>query len=128
MPRKLSLESLRITLQRLNLQQKQEIYAWLGEAIATETEASLVIPSRPGAAVSEQRHYQGKTYQREKRRCNRAGCKCMTGEAVDVGHGPYWYAYWKEQGKLRSQYVGKRAPWEEQPRIETMESGYGLSK
>lgn len=125
MPRQPSLESLCASLQRLNLQQKQEIYAWLGAAIALETEASSVIPSRLGAVVSEQRHYQGKTYQREKRRCNRAGCKCMTGEVVDVGHGPYWDAYWKEQGKLRSQYVGKRAPWEEQPRIE---SGYGSSK
>ena len=115
MPRKPSLESLCASLQRLNLQQKQEIYAWLGEAIASEAEASLVIPSRPGGAATEQRYYQGKTYQREKRRCNRAGCKCMTGEVVDVGHGPYWYTYWKEQGRVRSQDVGKRAPWEKQP-------------
>lgn len=71
MPRKPSLESLRATLQRLNLQQKQEIYAWLGEAIASEAEAALVIPLRPGAVIAEQQRYQGKTYQREKRRCNR---------------------------------------------------------
>ena len=119
MPRKPSLESLRATLQRLNLQQKQEIYAWLAEAIALEVEVALLIPPRSEAAIAEQRHYQGKTYQREKRRCNRVGCKCMTGEVVDVGHGPYWYAYWKDHGKVKSQYVGKRPPWEEQPRTET---------
>ncbi|MBD1860049.1 MULTISPECIES: hypothetical protein [Trichocoleus] len=72
MPRKPSLESLRATLQRLNLQQKQEIYAWLAEAIASEAEAALVIPLRLEAAVTEQRRYQDKAYQREKRRCNRA--------------------------------------------------------
>jgi hypothetical protein len=22
-------------------------------------------------------------------------------------HGPYWYAYWKDAGKLRKMYVGK---------------------
>jgi hypothetical protein len=121
MPRKPSLESLRTTLQRLNLQQKQEIYAWLGEAIASELEADLIIPLRSGVAVTERCHYQGRTYQREKRRCNRAGCKCMAGEVSDVGHGPYWYAYWKEQGKVKSQYVGKQPPWEEQFRTETTE-------
>jgi hypothetical protein len=121
MPRKPALESLRSTLQRLNLQQKQEIYAWLGEAIASETEASLVIPLRSAAAATEQQHYQGKTYQREKRRCNRTGCRCMAGEVADVGHGPYWYAYWKEQGKVRSQYVGKQAPWEDLHRTESTE-------
>ena len=121
MPRKPSLESLRATLQRLNLQQKQEIYAWLAEAIASEAEAALVIPLRLEAAVTERRRYQDKVYQREKRRCNRASCKCMVGEVADVGHGPYWYAYWKEQGKVKSQYIRKRAPWGEQPRTETTE-------
>jgi len=94
---------------------------WLGEAIASEIEAALVIPLRSEAAVTEQRHYQGKTYQREKRCCNRKGCKCMAGEVADVGHGPYLYAYWKEQGKVKSRYMDKQAPWEEQPRTETTE-------
>jgi len=25
-------------------------------------------------------------------------------------HGPYWYAYWREDGKLRKRYVGKGDP------------------
>ena len=33
-------------------------------------------------------------------RCGKQGCtKCP--------HGPYWYAYWTEDGKRRSRYVGK---------------------
>lgn len=33
-------------------------------------------------------------------RCGKPGCtRCP--------HGPYWYAYWTEDGKRRSRYVGK---------------------
>lgn len=33
-------------------------------------------------------------------RCGKSGCtKCP--------HGPYWYAYWWEDGKRRSRYLGK---------------------
>lgn len=33
-------------------------------------------------------------------RCGKQGCtKCP--------HGPYWYAYWTEDGKRRSRYVGR---------------------
>ncbi len=43
------------------------------------------------------------TYRQERVRCGRASCtKCP--------HGPYWYAYWRENGRLRSRYVGKQLP------------------
>ncbi len=33
-------------------------------------------------------------------RCGKVGCtKCP--------HGPYWYAYWTEEGRRRSRYVGR---------------------
>ncbi|HLF60423.1 MAG TPA: hypothetical protein VI980_04520 [Acidimicrobiia bacterium] len=33
-------------------------------------------------------------------RCGKAGCtRCP--------HGPYWYAYWTEEGRRRSRYVGR---------------------
>jgi len=33
-------------------------------------------------------------------RCGKVGCtKCP--------HGPYWYAYWTQDGKRRSRYVGR---------------------
>jgi hypothetical protein len=25
-------------------------------------------------------------------------------------HGPYWYAYWQEGGRARSQYIGRELP------------------
>ena len=40
------------------------------------------------------------TYRQEQVRCGREGCtRCP--------HGPYWYAYWREDGRLRSSYIGK---------------------
>lgn len=47
---------------------------------------------------------QGKvTYRLEHVRCGKQGCtRCP--------HGPYWYAYWREEGRLRSRYIGKSLP------------------
>jgi len=43
------------------------------------------------------------TYRQEHVRCGRANCtRCP--------HGPYWYAYWREGGRLRSRYIGKQLP------------------
>jgi len=47
------------------------------------------------------------TYQLQYRKCGKPRCStCREG----AGHGPYWYAYWREGTKLRSGYVGKLAP------------------
>ena len=48
------------------------------------------------------------TYSRQYRRCGKAGCTQCRGGAP--GHGPYWYAYWREGGKRRSRYLGRTAP------------------
>ena len=47
------------------------------------------------------------TYQFQYRKCGKASCStCRNGQ----GHGPYWYAYWREGSRLRSGYVGKNHP------------------
>lgn len=43
------------------------------------------------------------TYRQQPVKCGKAGCtRCP--------HGPYWYAYWREGGRLRSRYIGKTLP------------------
>ena len=43
------------------------------------------------------------TYRQQAVRCGKPGCtRCP--------HGPYWYAYWREDGRARSRYVGKSLP------------------
>ena len=49
------------------------------------------------------------TYQLQYRKCGKASCStCRDGQ----GHGPYWYAYWREGTRLRSGYIGKVSPEE----------------
>ena len=44
------------------------------------------------------------TYQLQYRKCGKPTCRtCREGQ----GHGPYWYAYWREGSRLRSGYIGK---------------------
>jgi hypothetical protein len=112
MPDSSILADLYTLLEGLDIEQKREICDWLARAIATqESQMLLEVPSRSSIAVGDRRHYEGKTYQHEKRRCGKPACRCSEGNLSKVGHGPYWYAYWKEGGRLRSQYVGKRPPW-----------------
>ncbi|MEA2046748.1 MAG: hypothetical protein U9N48_09585 [Euryarchaeota archaeon] len=39
------------------------------------------------------------TYRQERVYCGK-GCK-------GCPHGPYWYAYWKEDGRTHTRYIGK---------------------
>lgn len=43
------------------------------------------------------------TYRLEKVRCGKPGCRSCP-------HGPYWYAYYRERGRLRSRYIGPHRP------------------
>jgi hypothetical protein len=36
-------------------------------------------------------------------RCGKPGCKCARGEL----HGPYFYRFWREGGKLKKVYIKK---------------------
>lgn len=50
------------------------------------------------------------TYQLQYRKCGK-GDRCSTCRD-GVGHGPYWYGYWRDGGRLRSAYFGKEMPAE----------------
>ena len=60
-------------------------------------------PFLPGLAV-ETRHTSERghslTYQRKTVLCGKKGCNKL--------HGPYWYAFWSQGGKVRSVYIGKK--------------------
>jgi hypothetical protein len=44
-------------------------------------------------------------YRQDMVRCGRSTCtRCP--------HGPYWYAYWKEDGRTRKRYIGRHLPGE----------------
>jgi hypothetical protein len=48
------------------------------------------------------------SYRQQWVRCGKKTCtRCP--------HGPYWYAYWREEGRVRSGYLGKQPPAEVEP-------------
>jgi hypothetical protein len=68
-----------------------------------EQEALEPVPVREGREIVEQRREGSWTLRLEFVTCGKGSCHC----ASDRGHGPYWYAYRKQGGKLISRYVGK---------------------
>ncbi|MBD3886823.1 hypothetical protein IFO70_34870 [Phormidium tenue FACHB-886] len=108
MTRRTHLDKLRATLHQLNLEQAQQLYAELGAIIqALEQQAmTLEASGSTGREVVETRRMDDRLYQLERVRCGKVGCKCA-GENGEL-HGPYWYAYWRVDGKLKSRYVGKQ--------------------
>ena len=43
----------------------------------------------------------------ERKRCGKANCRCQSGEEADL-HGPDFYRYWRQGGRLRKAYVPRR--------------------
>ena len=54
------------------------------------------------------------TYRSQLVRCGKDCSACP--------HGPYWYAFWKEDGRSRSQYIGGVLPAEIQRLIEASDA------
>lgn len=93
----MKLREVKRSVSALNFQQLVKLDAWLHSLIETA--------ERDGGEPT-QRTLSNKTYQSEMVRCGKKGCRCKRGGL----HGPYWYAYWTESGKTRSEYVGKKLP------------------
>ncbi len=60
--------------------------------------------SAEGRQMVEERPASAGTLRLEMAKCGKDRCKkCERGE----GHGPYWYLYFRRNGKLTSRYIGK---------------------
>ena len=46
------------------------------------------------------------TVVKEKVKCGDGSCKCVSGNPEDM-HGPYLYRYYREDGRMNSEYEGK---------------------
>jgi Family of unknown function (DUF6788) len=83
------------------------------EALRNRIEAELarreLAQSEPtkNRQVVEERPASASTLRLELVKCGKERCrKCREGPA----HGPYWYLYFRRNGKLTSRYIGKRIP------------------
>lgn len=60
-----------------------------------ETKSKKTLPKTlPGTVISEHK------------RCGKTNCRCAGTDRSRL-HGPYFYRYWREAGRLRKEYVPK---------------------
>lgn len=83
------------------------------EALGNRIEAELALRElaerepTENRQVVEERPASARTLRLETVKCGKDRCKkCAEGRA----HGPYWYLYYRKNGKLMSRYVGKMIP------------------
>ncbi len=108
MPKRLDFNRLCAALRDLNLDQAKQLQTEL-RSLIQELEQQLATPESvetKGREVVEVQRMGDRLYQLERVRCGKAGCKCA-GKDGEL-HGPYWYAYWRDNGKLKSRYVSKQ--------------------
>lgn len=104
-----SWERFRLQILKLPLEQQTALCDWLAEAIAqqqSEAVELLEIPLAAGRAIVESKQVGKVTYRLELVKCGKLACRCTTGQL----HGPYWYAYQRQGGRVKSWYVGKQIP------------------
>jgi hypothetical protein len=87
--------------------------AWMDGAIEI-LEARLACQERSEKTGSEvlevEPAWGGGSYVLQKVRCGKNTCHCA--KAGGELHGPYWYLYFKKDGRTRSKYIGKSKPVE----------------
>ena len=94
------------TLRKLTPDQLRRLDAWIHDQLIVFNEKIGMGASSQKRAKTTERYLGNKTYRLEEVRCGKKNCHCAEGRL----HGPYWYAYWTEGGRTRSQYVGKKLP------------------
>lgn len=77
-----------------------ELRIWLEDVLAEDEP----LPTNPRRQVVKEHRTEKITYRWELVNCGKDRCKkCKKAPS----HGPYWYGYWREGGKLKSKYIGK---------------------
>jgi hypothetical protein len=102
MPKRLPLS--RRAIRVLSLTQLEELNGFVSQLIHDAKESERHRASKRRETI-EEKVRDNKTYRLVSIRCGKEKCKCANGSA---GHGPYWYAFWSENGKTRAKYIGKK--------------------
>lgn len=100
------LREIKQSISTMPLKELVRLDTWLHTLIEDRESIKRARGAAKKHEVLESRRTAQKTYRLELVRCGKENCHCAEGKL----HGPYWYAYWSEDGKTRSQYVGKRLP------------------
>lgn len=88
-------------VKRLSLADQGALYDWLHDQLYGRQEEAPAVSTSAEVVATERR---GKlTLQLQYRSCGKPTCK-------NDRHGPYWYGYYRQGGKLKSLYLGKQLP------------------
>ncbi|MGI9055070.1 MAG: DUF6788 family protein, partial [Pyrinomonadaceae bacterium] len=98
------LREIKKDLSALNLPELRQVEIWLRNHLSKAEDKIKTSESAAKNTIVEEIDINGKTYRLQFVRCGKETCKCATGGL----HGPYWYAYWFENGKTKSKYLGKK--------------------
>lgn len=101
-----NLREIKRSARTLTLKELAVLDAWLHSLISVREARTLKGRGGKQNELSGSRRPARKTYCLQVIRCGKEICKCRKGSL----HGPYWYAYWVEKGKTKSQYIGKKLP------------------
>ncbi len=98
MPKTKKKEELFGELSEKEMEELREIDARLQEALDDRRAGQSTV-----ALPRAEKQIGSLTFRYETVRCGKENCtRCP--------HGPYWYAYWKENGRTRSRYIGRKLP------------------
>lgn len=101
-----NLREIKRSARTLTLKELAMLDAWLHNLISGREARMLQCRGSKQNEMSGPPRLARKTYRLQLIRCGKESCKCRRGSL----HGPYWYAYWVEKGKTKSQYIGKKPP------------------
>lgn len=92
-------DALTRAVKRLSRGQLLELRGLVADLLA-ELDTPPEPPRRCDREVVARKSIGHVTYQFERVRCGKARCKSCP-------HGPYWYAYFRNNGRVVSKYIGK---------------------
>ena len=94
-------------LPKQNTEALQEVQNYI-EALIEYRDQSVDADELPEIAepVDEPDNSENGTVVKEKVTCGDDSCKCASGNPADM-HGPYLYRYYRENGTMKSEYIGK---------------------
>ena len=102
----MNIREIKRSARALTLKELAVLDVWLHNLIGVKEAKMRVLQAKKQLEAPRLRPSPRKTYRLQVVRCGKQTCKCREGEL----HGPYWYAYWIENGKMKSQYIGKKLP------------------
>lgn len=102
------------SISSLRTREMRKLDTWLRSLIEARDTALRARGTVKRREVLQTHETSRKTYRLEHVSCGKERCRCAAGKL----HGPYWYAYWTEDGKTKSHYIGKKLPRGIKPRAE----------